>query len=147
MGAGRGKTRRASLRLRIGALTGQTPVRCESEFAASPATMLKVLTRIDDIRSWFPLPFDVIGEHDGELRVGKVLCARGRLAGKTVNASWELLESSKKHVHVRLSGPITFGVDIHLKPHGRDGCVATADVYCSGNGVGGHILATAAHAI
>jgi len=115
--------------------------------AATPAEVRRVLTNLDEIHRWFPLPFDVIGPHKPQLRVGQVVQARGKLAGKTVDTSIKVLENTPKRVHVQLQGPVIFTVDARLAPE-KKGCQAQVSISCaSGGGLKGHILNAAAQAV
>lgn len=107
--------------------------------------MLEVAADPQLIERWFPLPLRLDGHGDMPLQAGGMYRAKGRLAGRDLNASVHVEQADERRVRMIARGPLIVELDVRLSSQGPGRCVIDATVSCrSGGGIAGRVFETAA---
>ena len=84
--------------------------------AASPASVMAVLTDPAAIRDWSPVPFEVEGCGTDALRAGMRTRVKGSLAGFDVGFDVHVRDAADDLLRIGASGPIDLDVTYRLRP-------------------------------
>lgn len=84
--------------------------------AASPASVMAVLTDPAAIRDWSPVPFEIEGCETDVLRAGMSTRVNGSLAGFSVGFDVHVRDAGDDVLRIGASGPVDLDVTYRLRP-------------------------------
>ena len=116
-------------------------------FDGAPKEVLGVLTDLEAARRWSPIPFELEGETDSQLRTGSHARLRGRLGGRQVRLELEILRADCEALDLQASGPIEIEAHYRAVPEdGRTRLMASVTVRAA-RGLVSRLLSGAADAL
>lgn len=118
----------------------------ETQLAGRPEQVMDLLTKPETIARWAPIPFELVDFTGDRLVTGVTARVRGGLAGRSLEFTVDIAESSPGRLALIAKGPIEIDVE-YLADAVRDGSSVRARVAVSGRGVVGRILAQATDAL
>lgn len=122
--------------------------RVERLVPAGIAEVRDTLLRLERIRRWFPVAFEVEPAAPARLAEGDAVPARAEVLDQRVAFTLEVPEAGNRRIRVRLDGFVRVRVDAALRP-GRAGTRLVADVGIEGSdllsGLAAAAVVAAAH--
>jgi hypothetical protein len=112
-------------------------------FDGDPQRLLRVLTEIDSIERWSPVPFRLADGAD-RLRAGQRLVVEGVVLGRSVSFDVEVDQADERGLSLRASGAFEIDVDYRID---RAAGTVSASVGTRGRGALARVLASAANAM
>lgn len=85
-------------------------------FADDVHGIMDVLTTVDLIERWSPVPFRVVEKQAERLRSGDQLVIEGSLVGRSLRFTVNVNEVSEARLMLRASGPFEIGVAYEIDP-------------------------------
>lgn len=114
-----------------------------TRFDGDPRRLAELLTDVEAIESWSPVPFRV--EDDvASLRAGERVAVEGALLGRGVRFSVDVAQADAGGLSLRASGPFEIEVDYRIEPASS---TVSARVQTRGGGPKAKLLASAANAM
>ena len=114
--------------------------------AGHPDQVLMVLTDLDEIARWAPIPFELVDFEGQRLIAGERVRVRGALGGPTIQFEVEVTEADDGRLVLTATGPIRLDVEYEAVAT-EQGSEVRASVAVSGSGLRGRILAHATDAL
>jgi hypothetical protein len=112
-------------------------------FEGDPQELMSLLTEVDAIETWSPVPFRVSDETT-RLRAGERLEVEGALLGRGVRFRVDVARADEDGVSLRACGPFEIHVDYLIEASSR---TVEARVETRGGGPMAKVLASAANAL
>lgn len=112
-------------------------------FQGDPRQLLAVLTEIESIERWSPVPFRVADGADC-LRAGEQVAVEGALVGRAVRFRVDVDRADEAGISLRASGAFEIDVDYCID---REAASVVASVQARGRGALARILASVANAM
>jgi hypothetical protein len=83
-------------------------------FEDDPRRVMDVLTQVESIERWSPVPFRLVDQRIRQLATGDHLTVEGRLIGRGLRFSVEVAEVTATRLRLRASGPFEIDVAYEL---------------------------------
>jgi Polyketide cyclase / dehydrase and lipid transport len=114
--------------------------------SGTPEEILELLTEPEAIARWAPVPFEIVELAEGRLVAGGRARVRGRLAGRAVDFTVDVLQADERCLALVADGPISLDVDYSVSPR-DEGSELRASVSVRGSGLMGRVAAAATTAL
>jgi hypothetical protein len=112
-------------------------------FDGDPQQLLGVLTEIDSIERWSPVPFR-LANGEQRLRAGQRVTVEGGLLGRSVSFDVAVNRADERGLSLRARGAFEIDVDYRID---RDAGTLAASVQTRGRGPLARVLSSAANAM
>lgn len=117
--------------------------RSSAAYGGDPQQLMEVLTEVEAIERWSPVPFRLATDAD-RLRAGQQLTVEGAVLGRSVRFDVEVDRADERGLSLRASGAFEIDVDYRINPVAG---TVSASVEKRGRGALARVLAPAANAM
>lgn len=112
-------------------------------FEGDPRSLVSLLTEVDAIETWSPVPFRLSDGADS-LRAGERVEVEGALLGRGVRFRIDVDQADERGISLRAKGPFEIDVDYTIEAASS---TVQARVETRGGGLAAKVLASAANAM